>query len=123
MPSKSSRAASRQAQIRKKRQRDKPRTQVFDSGPAESEGGAAAGGARAVVEETPVAAETAIETGVAAKQSRPAPAATVVPRRVGQAPVETALAYPQLAPEVRQIGMMAALIVVILVVLTVVLRS
>ncbi len=114
MPNKAHRAASRQAQVKRRRRRGKTAPQEFDAGPDES---------------TVVAtvAEPVIEDDVESKS-----AAQRAPARTPQAPARRsrtrAVAEPApgqkfLAGELRQIGMIATMIVVVLAVLTVFLRA
>ncbi len=114
MPNKAHRAASRQAQVKRRRRRDKTRTQEFDAGPDES----------AVVA---TVAEPVVEADV-----EPESVAPRAPSRAAQAPArrsrsravaEPAPAQKFLAGELRQIGMITTMIVVALAVLTVFLRG
>ncbi len=122
MPSKGRKAASRQAQLNRKKRRSKnPRQPEFDAAPAMS--------------------QTAVETAVAEPETdepltvegstpqpegtRPAPRVRSTRRRGGQrgAAVDSSPGvYQYLGKEMRQIGMITSLIVVILVALTFVLR-
>lgn len=142
MPSKSSRAASRQAQLRKRKQRGKARTQVFDAGPAESASQSVTADETAVADEATTETETPVtEPATAAEwvQPQPAPATArerstpvaaqaqgrsnrapaPVRGRSAQAPAESAMRYPYLGQELKRIGVFGALIVAILIVLTV----
>jgi hypothetical protein len=113
MPNKAHRAASRQAQVKRRRRRDKTRTQEFDAGPDES---------------TVVAtvAEPVVEDDVEperVEQRAPARATHVPARRSrNRAVAEPAPGQKFLAGELRQIGMITTMIVVVLAVLTVFLR-
>ena len=99
MPSKSQRAASRQANLRKRRRRGKGAAQTFEVGPAQS---------------TRVSEETEEEPRAA---PRPAPASR-------QAEVaEAAPQYQHLGAELRRIGTATVIILAILAVASVVLGS
>lgn len=123
MPSKSRKAASRQAQLRKRRQRGKARTQTFDPGPSESTSGAEA------ARELPATNEAAVENGAVSgaatvDATRPEQPPVVERRQPPlQAPAASPMTYPYLVPEIRHIGVVSSLIVILLVVLTIVLRS
>ena len=111
MPSKSRRAASRQAQLQRRRRRGKSRTQVFDPGPMESE--------------SPTL-DPAVETEEAAPPAEPVLEAPPAPRRVRrsrrEADAEAAPAYQHLGSELRRIGAITTLIVLMLIGLTFLLR-
>ncbi len=114
MPNKAHRAASRQAQVKRRRRRGKTRTQEFDTGPDEST-------VVATVAEPVVEAEVEPED---VEQRAPARAAQVPARRSRNRGVaEPAPAQKFLAGELRQIGMITTMIVVVLAVLTVFLRG
>ena len=122
MPSKSRKAASRQAQLRKRRQRGKARTQTFDPGPSESRSDAEA------VRELPAANEAAVENGAASgaatvDATRPEQPPVVERQAPARAAAASPMTYPYLMPEIRHIGVVSSLIVILLVVLTIVLRS
>ena len=106
MPSKGRKAASRQAQVRDKKKRGKAAPQVFEAGPVRS--------AIPVDDAEEEAAPTQPTTAVA--QARPS-----VSKRRGRA-TEPAAAYGHLGTELKRIGVIASLAVVILVALTFVLR-
>ena len=109
MPSKSRRAASRQTQMKRKR-RDKPRTQEFDAGPAESSRIAA-------IDEG--LEEDGTETAAVATETSPSrPVARRAQRSRRQATSEAPLAYGYLGSELRRIGAITFLIAIALVVLT-----
>ena len=111
MPDKAHRAAARQAQLRRKRRRGKGHAQEFDPGPSESSTAAA------------------VRDRIAEEASEPEPAQEVVvptPRSIRRSrqaaqsgPLPT---YGFLRTELKQIGLIASLIVTILVVLTFILR-
>ena len=106
MPKKGYRAASRQAQMQKKRRRGGSRTQVFDAGPSEADVAA-----RQELLDDEVGTD---ETTVA---RRPAPAPV---RRPGsRTAVSTTPTYPSIRPELTRIGILAFTVVVVLAVLTV----
>ncbi len=114
MPNKAHRAASRQAQVKRRRKSDKGRTQEFDAGPDES-------AVVATVAEPIVEAEVEAET---VERRAPARAAQTPGRRSRDRGVaEAAPAQKFLAGELRQIGMITTMIVVVLAVLTVFLRG
>ncbi len=113
MPNKAHRAASRQAQVKRRRRRDKTRTQEFDAGPDEST-------VVATVAEPVVEADVEPES---VAQRAPARVAQVPARRSrDRAAAEPAPAQKFLAGELRQIGMITTMIAVVLAVLTVFLR-
>ena len=110
MPKKGHRAAARQAQLKRRRSRDKVHPQEFDPGPTESTR------RERMVEpllESDVQPETALET---AQPSRP-PARSARQRPSSEAPA----VYRHLGTELRHIGMITGLIIAILVALTFVL--
>ena len=121
MPSKSSRAASRQAQLRRKRRRGKARPQEFDVGPTESSRPAAT--VEAVEDTEAEAVVEAGETAVATSPPRPQPVARPTRRSARGTAPEPALSYPYLGSEVKRIAVISALIAIILAVLTFVLGS
>ena len=106
MPKKGHRAASRQAQIQKKRKRAAARTQVFDAGPSEADVAAR----QEHVDDDGEAAEAALAP-------RPAPAP--VRRYRAGAAVDAAPTYPTIRPELTRIGILTFAVVVVLAVLTV----
>ena len=110
MPSKSRRAASRQAQLKRKRQRGKSRSQEFDPGPTEPRQPAST-------------LEAEEDADVATVSPTAQQAVRQAPRSRRQSLGETPLTYPYLSSELKQIGAISALIVVTLVVLTFVLGS
>ena len=102
MPSKSRRAASRQAQVRRRRKRGRGAQEAFDTGPTESQRVA-----RMVEEE-------------ASGQQRPAapsPAGAAVARPARRARMERdeAPSYGYLGAELRRIGVITTLIATILI--------
>ena len=112
MPSKSRRAASRQSQMKRKR-RGKSRAQEFDAGPTEP---------RQPVATDDAAEEAGVEVAVAAPAAvEPQAVGRRVQRSRRQAASETPLVYNYLGSEVKRIGAITGLIVIILVVLTFVL--
>ena len=122
MPSKGSKTASRQSQLNRKKRRGKsPRQPEFASAPEVSQ----------AATETAVA-EPDIEEQVEAEDSTPQPEASAPAPRVrstrrkggqrGAAAEASPLVYQYLGREIRQIGIITSLIVVILVALTFVLR-
>lgn len=130
MPSKSSRMASRQAQLKKRKQKNRS-NQVFDAGPTEPssklkelnetssreeqiEQGI---GHVDVVEDTETASNE-----ITGRQQTIASAAST-PKQSTRASAETSMRYPYLTQELRQIGVYAGLILGVLVVLTVLLRG
>jgi hypothetical protein len=131
MADKGKRIASRQAQLNRRKRRGKGRSQQFDAGPGES----AVTPKQADVE---VSEATASVSGTAATpvdgQSAPEAtetigpparvASTSRPTRRGRAAAraEAAAVYPYLGVEVRHIGVITAVLVVALVVLTLLLR-
>ena len=114
MPSKSRKAASRQAQLQRKRRKAKGQ-QEFDPGPTASE---AEDRRSATIADAAAEPEAVVES--AALEPQPAPRATRRSRQRGT--VESALMYPHLLHELRHIGILAILMGIILAVLTVVLR-
>ena len=113
MPKKGHRAAARQAQLKRRRSRDKVHPQEFDPGPTESTRRERMVEPLLETDETDVQPETALET---AQPSRP-PA-----RRARQRPSSEAPAvYRHLGTELRHIGMITGFIIAILVALTFVL--
>ena len=112
MPSKSHRAASRQAKLRQKKRRGKGGTQLFDAGPTESSAEAATEGpiAEAAVEPEPQTAPS--PAAVASPPAQP----TRRPRRSHAA--EVAPRYEHLASELRRIGTVTLVILVVLVALS-----
>jgi hypothetical protein len=107
MPSKSHRAASRQAKLRQKRRRSSAAAQVFQAGPTES--------------------KVATEESSAAPALRPAPAAKASPqparRSKRAAAAQTAPRYMYLSTELRRIGVVSMVILVILAAVSFVLSS
>ena len=105
MPKKGHRAASRQAQIQKKRRRGSARTQVFDAGPSEADAAAR----QASSDEGDFVEDTLAP--------RPSPAPVRRPRV--RAAADAALTYPTIRPELTRIGVLTLAVVVVLAVLTV----
>ena len=114
MPNKAHRAASRQAQVNRRKRRSKTRTQDFDPGPDE--------------DSAPVATVAApiVETddaGVPIEERAPArPASAPVQRSRRRVVAESAPEQKFLAGELRQIGLITTTIAIVLAVLTVFLR-
>ena len=105
MPKKGHRAASRQAQIQKKRRRGGSRTQVFDAGPSEAD---------------VAAREASSDDGEFVEDTlAPRPAPTPVRRPSTRTAVDTAPMYPIIRPELTRIGILTFVVVVVLAVLTV----
>jgi hypothetical protein len=113
MPNKAHRVAARQAELSRKKHRGKGRPQVVDSSPAPVP---PATTTTAVKE--PAVAETVRKETVAASSAQPA----AQPARRSRQRASAAPAHSYLGAELRQIGTIVALIAVILVVLTFVLR-
>ena len=118
MPSKSHRAASRQARLRKSKRRGKGSAQVFDAGPTEAQ--IAARGDEAESKPAPATGRRPSAVGPApgsqplGKGMSP-PAAARPTRRSRRAAGEgAALSYPYLGAELRRIGIVALLMFVIL---------
>ena len=126
MPSKGSKAASRQAKLSQKRRRGKGAPRVYDSAPtAPREGVAGPVEAQSATEfeATAESQETASQTKRAVSE-----AASPSPRRRSRAAMAATAAtaestYPFLGIELRRIGLITFLIVVLLSVLTAVLSS
>ena len=117
MPNKSHKAASRQAKLNRRKRRGKGGTQEFDAGPtAESMAEAAALAPPQAQRPQP---EPVVEAVGAPEQT----VSRSVRRSKQRVTVQPALAYPHLGPEMRHIAVLAALIGVILAVLTVFLRG
>ena len=111
MPDKAHRAASRQAQLKRRRRRGKARTQEFDQGPGDS-----APRAEVAAQATEPQHEPVPEPEVAVAPLQPARRTR---RRTSDDPIPV---YRYLGSELRRIGMITSLIGVVLVVLTFVLR-
>ena len=105
MPKKGHRAASRQAQIRRNRRRTKGQGQEFDAGPTEAD---------VTARET-----SASEEGLVAPVAVAASSARRSRQRASEEPVPV---YGQLGAELKRIGVLTFLVVIILAVLTVFLR-
>ena len=114
MPKKEHRAASRQAQVRRRRRRGKGAPQVLDRGPTERTNVAA-------VDEQTVTVTP--EPQVAEPPTARAPQLVRRTRQRASAQSEPAPEYGYLGAELKQIGMITTLIVVILAVLAVFLRN
>ena len=112
MPKKGHRAASRQAQLRRRRRRGKGGPEIFAAGPITPT-------EPSVVEEPAAEAEFQPES-----VAEPAPQPTESVRRSRQrASTEAVPVYTYLRAELRRISIIAGLILVILAILTVVLGS
>ena len=107
MPKKGHRAASRQAQIQRKRKRGGSRPQVFDAGPSEADVAAR----QVHVDDDGEAAEAAL--------APPRPAPAPVRRYRAGAAVDAPPTYPTIRPELTRIGILTFAVVVVLAVLTV----
>ncbi len=103
MPSKSRRAASRQAEVRRRRKRGKGAPESFDTGPTESQRAARIAEDESSVQPRPAAGSTA-----GAAIARPAR----IPRAADRV---SAPAYGYLGAELRRIGVITTLIVAILI--------
>ena len=118
MPSKSHRAASRQAQLKRRRRRGTARTQEFAAGPVRAEPAPDAPAAEAGSEPAPATAgvserELVIETP--ARPSRPARRPRV------RTATDPAMVYKFLGSELRRIGIITTAVVGVLIGLTFVL--
>ena len=113
MPSRGRKRASRQAQLSQKRRRSRSgaNTRTFDAGPTQPREAAPSA---ATVRSTPVAT-----AATAAAVAAPAPAAPRRQRR--QATPNTPMVYRYLGRELRQIGILASVMVAALVALSFVL--
>ncbi len=114
MPSKSKRAAKRQANTRQKRQRGNAAPQVFDVGPTKRK-----------LEDEDEEQTTSRRPGVAAA-ARTAPAVPTRPTRASRladASAGASPAYPYLGSEIKRIGIIAGVIFATLLVLTFVMDS
>ena len=123
MPSKGSRAASRQAKLSQKKRRGKGAPRVYDSAPTTPREGSAVPAESQSA--TKIEATTEVQE-TAARTRRAAPEATSPsPRRRFRAATATTAesTYPYLGIELRHVGMITFLIVVLLSVLTAVLSS
>ena len=100
MPNKSHRRASKQAKLSKRKRRGAPKPHQFDPGPTESR-------SLGQVEDTD--SGKPLETEAAATSPSP--------------PIQSALSYNYLSSEMWRIGVLTALMVAILAVLTVFLRN
>ena len=122
MPSKGRKAASRQAQLNRRKRRSKnPRQPEFESAPVTSQSVASTAVAEPEIDETAEAEDSTPQPEAA----RPASRVRSGRRRGGQrgaAAEASPLVYKYLGKEIRQIGAITSLIVVILVALTFVLR-
>ena len=111
MPSKGSKAASRQAKLRQKKRRGKGAPQIHEAGPSKS---------AAEIEEATL--EAVGEDGPAPRPVKPSAARTATSRLARQPlPADTASTYPYLGVELRQIGIITLLIFILLAVLSFVL--
>ena len=103
MPSKSRRAASRQADVRRRHKRGKGAPEAFDTGPTESQRVA-----RIVEEEPSAQPRTPAPSPVGAAVARPSRMARAAGR-------DEAPSYGYLGAELRRIGVITTLIVAILI--------
>ena len=108
MPSKSQKAASRQAKLREKRRRGRPAPQEFQRGPTRS----LAAEEESDQEVAPRSASRQAAAGAATLAASP------VRRTARSALAERAPSYQYLRSEMRRIGVIASLIVVILIALS-----
>jgi hypothetical protein len=115
MPNKAHRVAARQAELSRKKHRGKGRPQVVDSSPAP-----VSPTTTTTAVKEPAVAETVkpVKKEAIAASAQPAP----MPARRARQRASAAPARSYLGAELRQIGTIVALIAVILVVLTFVLR-
>ncbi len=124
MPSKGRKAASRQAQLNRKKRRSKnPRQPQFETAPVMSLTGAETAVAEPDIEEPATVEDSTSQAEDDA--DRPAPQVRSARLRAGQrgaAAEATPIVYRYLGKEIRQIGIITSLIVAILVALTFVLR-
>ena len=128
MPSKGRKAASRQAQLNRKKRRSKnPRQPEFEAAPVMSRTAVETAVAETAIDEPEIDELAAVEDSTPQPEAatRPAPRVRSTRRRSGSraaASEQTPLVYQYLGREIRQIGIIASLIVAILVALTFVLR-
>ena len=111
MPSKSQRAASRQARVRNRRKKGRPAPQTFQAAPTQrrqEDEEAAAMAAK------PVATATASPSMASTAPARPA-------RRARRVPEAATAEYPYMKPELIRIGAMSSVVLVIIAGLTFVL--
>ena len=119
MPSKSQRAASRQAQLRRRKPRGKGRTQEFAAGPVRAEPAPDAPAAEADSEpvQGPASTPAAVlqpEPGIGAPGAAARPARRPRVRTAN----DPAAVYRYLGPELRRIGLITTAIVAVLIGLT-----
>ncbi|MCH7652994.1 MAG: hypothetical protein IIB14_04890 [Chloroflexi bacterium] len=123
MPSKGRKAASRQAQLNRKKRRSKnPRQPEFEAAPVMSRTAVETAVAEPEIDELAAVEDSTPQPEAA---TRPAPRVRSTRRRGGSrsaAEEQTPLVYQYLSREIRQIGIITSLIVAILVGLTFVLR-
>lgn len=128
MPTKSSKAASRQSKLSRKKRRDKPGPQQIDTGPIVSEPSDEE--ANTAVAEAPVEVEATQAQAVAVAEATPEPETTPRPasrqraaRRPGRRATDAgdSQVYKYLGGELRQIGIITVIVAAILVALTFVL--
>ena len=110
MPSKSQRAASRQARVRNRRKKGRPAPQTFQAAPAQRR-----------QEDEEAAAMAAKPVATAAAPSMASPAAARPARRARRAPEAATAEYPYMKPELIRIGAMSSVVLVIIAGLTFVL--
>ena len=122
MPSKGRKTASRQAQLNRKKRRGKnPRQPEFATAPVMSQTAGETAVAEPEIDEPVTAEDSTPQT----ETTTPAPRVRSERRRGGRRSAtadSTPMVYQYLGKEIRQIGMITSLIVVILVALTFVLR-
>lgn len=117
MPKKGHRTASRQAQLQRRSRRNRGRTQVVDSTPDVDTTAPPAVSVEPGIEQPAASAPVAV-----AEHSGRTGRATRRARQRAEPDLSPLTTYPYLGAELRRIGMLTALIVVVLAVLTVFLR-
>ena len=103
MPSKSQRAASRQARLRERRKKGRPAPQTFQAAPTERR------------KEDEEAAAMVPKPAAAAAPSMASTAPARPARRVRNAPEAATAEYPYMKPELIRIGAMSSVVLVIIV--------
>ena len=124
MADKGKRIASRQAQLNRRKRRGKGRTQQLDAGPGEStvKPEATAESPSSDASQTPEATAAVEATPDTVAPARVASNTQTSRRGRAAARAEAAAVYPYLGVELRHIGVITAVLVVALVVLTLLLR-
>ena len=110
VPSKSQRAASRQARVRNRRKKGRPAPQTFQAAPAQRR-----------QEDEEAAAMAAKPVATAAAPSMATATAARPARRARRAPEAATAEYPYMKPELIRIGAMSSVVLVIIAGLTFVL--